>query len=58
MTLSDATTLGQSGPGSNGNKGILYITQSSSITEASPSDYLVSYQGDSLEEFYSSAEMQ
>ena len=44
-TLSGATTLGQSGPGSNGNEGVLHIPQSSSITEASPSDYSVSYPG-------------
>ena len=31
-TLSGATTPGQSGPGSNGNKGVLCIPQSSSIT--------------------------
>ena len=42
-TLSGATTPGQSGPGSDGNEGVLRIPQSSSITEASPSDYLVSY---------------
>ena len=41
-TLSGATTTGQSGPGSDGNKGILRILQSSSITEASLSDCLVS----------------
>ena len=40
--LSDATTPGQSGPGSNG------ISQSSSITGTSPSDCLVSYLGHSL----------
>ena len=40
-----ATTPGQSGPGSNGNKGVVCITQSSSITAASPSDFLVSYPG-------------
>ena len=33
----------QSGPGSNGNKDVLYIPQSSSITGTSPSDCLVSY---------------
>ena len=38
MTLSDATTLGQSGPGSDGNEGVLPIPQSCSITGASPSD--------------------
>ena len=42
-TLSGATTLGQSGPGSNGNEGVLRISQSSSITGTSPSDCLVSY---------------
>ena len=36
--LSVATTLGQSGPGSNGKKGVLHIPQSSSITETSPWD--------------------
>ena len=35
-TLLSATTAGQSGPGSNGNKGVLRISQSSSIAEASP----------------------
>ena len=42
-TLSGATTPGQSGPGSNGNEGVLHIPQCSSITGASPSDCLVSY---------------
>ena len=74
LTLSDATTQGLSGPGSDGNEGVLRFlhspklqdlalnslqglichktqqtkpnqTQSSSITGASPSDYLVSYPG-------------
>ena len=44
-TLSGATTLGQSGPGSDGNEMVLRILQSSSIIEASPSYYLVSYPG-------------
>ena len=44
-TLSGATTPGQSGPGSDGNKGVLCIPQSSSITEASPSNCFVSYPG-------------
>ena len=58
-TLSDATTPGQSGPGSNGKEGVLYIPKSSSITGASPSDYLVSYQGHLLwGGSYTSAEMQ
>ena len=47
-TLSGATTLGPSGPGRNGNKEVLRIPQSSSITGASPSDCLVSYFGHSL----------
>ena len=47
-TLSDATTPGQNGPGSNGNEGILRIPQCSAITGTSVSDYLVSYPGHSL----------
>ena len=47
-TLSGATTPGQSGPGSNGNEGVLHIPQSSSIAGTSPSDCLVSYPGHSL----------
>ena len=47
--LSGATTAGLSGPGSDGNKKVLYIRQSSSITEASPSDCLVSSTGHSLD---------
>ena len=47
--LSDATTPGQSGLGSNGNEGVLRIPQSSSIAGTSPSDCLVSYPGHSLE---------
>ena len=43
-TLSGATTLGQSGLGSDGNKGVLRILQSHSITDASPSDCLMTYQ--------------
>ena len=35
-TLSGATTPGQNWPGSNGNKGVLRIPQSSSITTTSP----------------------
>ena len=41
-TLSGTTTLGQSELGSNINEGVLYISQSSSIT--APSNCLVSYQ--------------
>ena len=40
--LSGATTPGQSRPGSDGNKGVLCIPQSSIITKSSPSDCLVS----------------
>ena len=43
--LLGATTPGQSGHGSNGNKEVLHIPQSSSITGTSPSDCLVSYPG-------------
>ena len=50
MTISGATTPGQSEPRSDGNGGVLHISQSSSITETSPSDCLVSYPGHSLEE--------
>ena len=43
-TLTDITRLGQSGPGSNGNEGVLHIPQSSR-TEAFPSDGSVSHPG-------------
>ena len=56
-TLSGATTQGQSGPGRDGNKSVLHIPQISSITEASPSDCLVSYPGHSLGESYPSSKM-
>ena len=46
-TLTGTTTPGQSGPGSNGNEGILSIPQSSN-TEASLSYDLVLYPGHSL----------
>ena len=57
-TLSGATTPGQSGPGSDGNKGVLCIPQSSCITRASPSDCFVSLSGHSLGKSYPSAKMQ
>ena len=38
-------SLGQSGPGSNANKGLLRIPQISSITGISSSDCFVSYPG-------------
>ena len=47
-TITGATTPGQNGPGSYDNERVLRIPQSSSITGASPSDYLVSYLGHSL----------
>ena len=43
--LSEATIPGQSGPGSNGNEGVLCIPQSSSITGTSQSDRLVTNPG-------------
>ena len=46
--LSVANTPGQSEPESNGNDGVLCISQSSTITGTSPSDCLVSYPGSSL----------
>ena len=57
-TLSGATTPSQSGPGNDDNKGVLRILQSSSITEASSSDCLVSYPRYSLGKSFSSAEKQ
>ena len=46
--LSGATTPDLSGPGSDGNEGVLRIPQSSSTAGTSPSDCLVSYPGHSL----------
>ena len=46
--LSGATMLGQSGPKSNGNEGVLCIPQDPSITGTAPSDCLVSYPRHSL----------
>ena len=51
-TLSGANTLGQIEPGSDGNEEVVSILQSSSITEASSSDCLVSYPRYSLRETY------
>ena len=51
-TLSDATIPGQCGPESDGNEGVLRISQSFSITRGSPSDCLISYTGHSLAGFY------
>ena len=47
-TLSDATTPNQSGPGSEGNEGVLRIPQNSSITGTSSLDFFVQYPGHSL----------
>ena len=57
-TLSSATTPGQNGHGSDGNKRVLSIPHSSSITEASPWNCFVSYLWHSLDKSYLSAEMQ
>ena len=57
-TLYSTTPRSLKGPGSDGNKGVLHIPQSSSITGAWLSDCLVSYLGYSLEKSYPSAEMQ
>ena len=58
MTPSGTTTPGQSGAASDGDKGVLRIPQSFSITGTSPSDCLVSYPENSLGESYHSAEKQ
>ena len=53
--------LSQSGPGSHGNEGVLFILQSFIITKTSPSDSLVSYPRHLFgggEVSYPSAEMQ
>ena len=57
-TLSDGTTPGHCGPRSYGNEEVLCLPQSSSITEASPSNCLVSYPGHSLGKSYPSTDMQ
>ena len=56
-TLSGTSTLGQSGPGSNDDEGVLHITQSFRIG-ASTSDGLLSYPGHSLVGSYPFAEIQ
>ena len=48
-TLPDATTPDQSGSGSDGNEVVFRIRQSSSITEVSSLDSLVSYTGHSFD---------
>ena len=47
-TLFGATTPRQSVPGSDGNEGVLCISQSSNITGASPSDCLVCREGENF----------
>ena len=54
-SLSGLTTSSKSGPGSDGNEGVLCNLQRSSITGSSPSDCLVSYPGHLLGESYPSA---
>ena len=51
----DATTLGQSGPGSDGNEKVLHILKSSSTTGASLSDCLMAYLVDGVLPFYRDA---
>ena len=48
MALLGATTLGQSGPASDGDEEVLHIPQSANITGTPPSDCLVLYPGYSL----------
>ena len=52
MTLSGATTPGLSGPGKDGNEGVLHISESPSITENPTSDYFASYPRHSSGESY------
>ena len=57
VNLTITTSLGQSGPGSNGYEGVLQIPQSLR-TGISPSDAVLSYPRLSLWVFYPSAEVQ
>ena len=56
--LSSATTPGQNESESDGNEKVLSVPQSSSITEAVPSDYLMSYIRTLVGGSYLTAEMQ
>ena len=56
--LPGATTPGQGGSRTDGNKRVHPISQSSSFTGTSLSDFSVSYLGQSLGESYPSVEMQ
>ena len=58
MTLSGATNPGQNASGRSENEEIFRIPQSSSITEVSLSDCLMSYPGHQFEGPYLSKEMQ
>ena len=55
MTQSSVTTPNQSGPGNDGNEGVLCIPQSSSITGVLPCDCLMLYSGHLFEESNPSA---
>ena len=57
-SLSGVTTSGLSGPGSDGNQGVVHIPKSCSMTRTSPSDCLVSYPVHSLRGSYPSGRMQ
>ena len=57
-TLSGTTTLGQSGPRSDGNEGVLDILQISSIIGALALDCLVSYTRIHIGGSYPSSELQ
>ena len=56
-TLSDAPPPGESEPATNGNEGVLHISQSSRFG-TSPSDFLMSHPGHSLRDPYLSSEKQ
>ena len=59
MTLSSATTPGQSAPRNDDNEGVLHISQNLTVSGASPSVCLMSYLGHFLGVgSYPSAEMQ
>ena len=58
MTLSGAAIPGQSWPGSNGNKGVIRIPQSSSITGTSPLGFYCRNQDTHGGGSYPSAEVQ
>ena len=57
-TLSGATILGQSEPGSDGIEGVFHILQCTNTTGPSPSDCIVAFPGYSSGEFYPYADKQ